>query len=978
MLSRPLLTFLLALFCCAPIGVCGQLVPPGTPAGKTQLAYDEEPFANFSEGDGGAGFVKFAIILSQPDTVYFQDSNLFPFHYEFATQHLAPFLGMSRAEFDAVSLRRTGQQVVLGAVIYPPFGGPREFGIQFVGLDAYAKEDVAAWFDVVRAAVLAKPSATAIYIPSYEQKAQTQVDRIWFAERGIEVDGIERWIRSDATYAAGWAFGRLVFVPGNEIAAAYSAGVLRPSDVLLTDGVPAEVPFLAGILTLSAATPNSHVAILARNQRVPFAWIASDRERIRIQALVGQEVLVRAATSGAPPLRVSAADPDLDPRVRAQILEHKMPPAVTIKARKPFGALSADVTNLTPRDVKFFGGKAANFGLLRRAIPENSPRALAFSFDLWAQYLENVNPDSGLTLRAEIDQRLGGFTWPPDFPAATAQLQAVREIIRQKIKFTDAQKAAILAALNGIGFESNRMLRFRSSSNAEDTEHLSGAGLYESFNGCIADSTDGNDDGPSHCCTDEVDERPVLRAIEKVFASFYNDNSWLERRRFGIPEAQAGMAVLVHANAPDADELANGVATIKRRGGGHTGTPRFGFFLVTQLGAVSVTNPEGGAKPEVISGSQTGARGEPFLFTHQHSDLVPLGGHVMSVESDYRALTRLLVKVAEGYARMFPEKGAFTLDLEFKKMVPGQLLVKQVREIVEPTANLITPILLNEAVELAVYQGESGDAFAYHRLKCLLGLETLNRRMNAEALTAPLHSGALFDFTLQGVRKQLLGGPFAWPGYRFTAPRPGIQTERWTVGNGPARQTFALRTSIPQQVDAVVSPVITQRDFSHRLSALYATPQPYLDWLEGPKTRTSDSTALIPRDALIPDRVVQTRRISTPGGVVIEPRFRWPDYEEGGGFIIIKTFPLARWEETTITGLTTQPLVLTDDFAQTYAPGHHNFSEVFLYEPALDPAVTPQQLQELAAANIRMIHVSYDRIDAVKVFGFDGKFRPLP
>jgi hypothetical protein len=88
---------------------------------------------NYSGGDGGAGFVKFAIVLSDPGTVYFQDSNLYPFHFDFATQRLQPFLGMSRAQFGAVSLRRAGQQVVLGAVIFPPFGSAREFGIQFVG-----------------------------------------------------------------------------------------------------------------------------------------------------------------------------------------------------------------------------------------------------------------------------------------------------------------------------------------------------------------------------------------------------------------------------------------------------------------------------------------------------------------------------------------------------------------------------------------------------------------------------------------------------------------------------------------------------------------------------------------------------------------------------------------------------------------------------------------------------------------------------
>jgi len=108
--------------------------------------------------------------------------------------------------------------------------------------------------------------------------------------------------------------------------------------------------------------------------------------------------------------------------------------------------------------------------------------------------------------------------------------------------------------------------------------------------------------------------------------------------------------------------------------------------------------------------------------------------------------------------------------------------------------------------------------------------------------------------------------------------------------------------------------------------------------------------------------------------------FHWPDYRDSG-FIIIKTFPLASWEQTTITGLTADPLVLKSEFSQTYAPGHHNFSEVFLFEPRLDPNVTEGQRAELEASDIRIIHVNHDGFgggDTVKILGFDDKFRTLP
>lgn len=74
--------------------------------------------------------------------------------------------------------------------------------------------------------------------------------------------------------------------------------------------------------------------------------------------------------------------------------------------------------------------------------------------------------------------------------------------------------------------------------------------------------------------------------------------------------------------------------------------------------------------------------------------------------------------------------------------------------------------------------------------------------------------------------------------------------------------------------------------------------------------------------------------------------------------------------------------MLTGDHAQTYAPGHHNFTETFLYEPALDPTVSTAQRAELVTANIRFLHVFHDRDlggpNVVHAIGFDGIARVLP
>src|SRR4029453_10566416 len=114
----------------------------------------------------------------------------------------------------------------------------------------------------------------------------------YFGGRGFPVSSTTRWAGGSNIYAAGWALGRLVYIPAAEITAAYTDGRLLPTDILLTDGVPAEVPLVAGIVSLRPSTPNSHVAILSRSFGIPFVYLADPEERQRVQQLAGREVML--------------------------------------------------------------------------------------------------------------------------------------------------------------------------------------------------------------------------------------------------------------------------------------------------------------------------------------------------------------------------------------------------------------------------------------------------------------------------------------------------------------------------------------------------------------------------------------------------------------------------------------------------------------------------------------------------------------
>ena len=68
--------------------------------------------------------------------VYFQDSTKYTFHYDFAVARIPQFKGVSRVEFDRVTLRTNAQQAVVGALLFAPAGVGMELGIQLVGQDA--------------------------------------------------------------------------------------------------------------------------------------------------------------------------------------------------------------------------------------------------------------------------------------------------------------------------------------------------------------------------------------------------------------------------------------------------------------------------------------------------------------------------------------------------------------------------------------------------------------------------------------------------------------------------------------------------------------------------------------------------------------------------------------------------------------------------------------------------------------------------
>jgi hypothetical protein len=532
------------------------------------------------------------------------------------------------------------------------------------------------------------------------------------------------------------------------------------------------------------------------------------------------------------------------------------------------------------------------------------------------------------------------------------------------------------------GFEPTTRIRFRSSTNVEDSETFTGAGLYDSATGCLADDLDADQAGPSLCNPDELEERGVLRAIQRVYASFYFRNAYFERARRGVNEAQVGMGVLVHYSVPDPQELANGVATLTLDEFSNTAE------LVSQAGAVSVTNPDGTALPEEVRVDRY--EDGDYVSTLKTSSLLPLGAHVLSHEDDYKALMALFNQVADEYMEVTGKTRPLALDFEYKKVAPGELSLRQVRPLpLASTTPDVTPFFVGNPEKLCIYGSEYTDAFAAHRLKARIAIDGDDVLLTPAQLAERLYTQARVEYVAGTATAVLEGDIASLPGATHsveTSENEATVLDGWTA----AGAAWALRTRLTAKATRSESPVRTPDDFFFEIAATWAAPVPFLDYsIEEPVgfvpgTRSEEFAHLwgyCPEDITITADFPRIKRTySAPSGVAVESTYWYPPPPRGAtaGY----TAPAIKWDQTTISGLTTAPIVLTGYFSQTYAPSHHNFGGQYIFDPRLEPGLSEATRAELEAANVAYLVVvdqdtGDDIDDEIWALGTDGNLRKL-
>jgi pyruvate,water dikinase len=479
------------------------------------------------------------------------------------------------------------------------------------------------------------------------------------------------------TVAAG--FGTIRRYTPTELAAASHAAAFGFQDILVLQEAPLDVErVISGAVTGGRQAELSHLNVRSAARGTPNCYLRD--AYARMAEWDGQLVRLECGEQGLE-VRAAAADEAQAwwDQLRPEPVE--IPgPDLEWSELSPLLALPTATADERALGVRRYGAKGRNLAALYQRI-DGSLQLPGFLvpvrwYDEFVRTQQwTVDLGDGvetLSFAAAIAKMLADPAFRSDPALRRQRLDALYEAMRDggcDQALIQGLRERLLATFGSDAV----MVRFRSSSNAEDALGFSGAGLYESTNACLADDGDGDADGPSRCDADEPEERGVCRALKKVWASLWLVRAFEEREWYGMDHARAAMGVLVDERY--ADELANMVV--------FTGDPNLAgddrFLINAQAGDLEVVSPDPGTWPErtrltVVDGEVT------LIDRVEGSSELPDGGVVVS-DAQLRELGAALSDIQAVFPidDEVPEDAALLLDTEWKIRPDGSLLIKQVR-----------------------------------------------------------------------------------------------------------------------------------------------------------------------------------------------------------------------------------------------------------------------------------------------------------
>ncbi|MFN8287112.1 MAG: PEP/pyruvate-binding domain-containing protein [Chitinophagales bacterium] len=498
-----------------------------------------------SEKYGNVESVKLLYEIKK-DRIFFANSELYHFHYDFSTQVLGD--GMDLPTFNATQYTdNDDRRYVLANLNH--YMSSDLYTLEFFSGDDFRDTFMLLFFKKLKEQTyFGSRIKVLVNSPETEQHYAHLKNEIPF----ISVNELYAG-QNYQMLIKGTAYGYLRKIPAKQIDS------VRPGDhdILLTDGLPNDIPLVAGVVTTQFQTPLCHVNILCHNRNTPnAAWKKAWNDSL-VNALEGK--LVR--------LDVSSYSVKIKPADSKDAEQYWRTRAVSKSIQLSFDTLTTglqDLKNLSYKSVNKVGGKAANFAELSKIIvygkklplPENG-----FAIPL-SYYYSHIQ-------RNGIQPFIDSILQTDSIRKNPERLSAALKELRKKITKAPLDSNLLIALKTRLAKDTvYKAYRFRSSTNAEDVPGFNGAGLYTSKTGSFADTS-----------------KTVEKAIKKVWASLWEDRAFYEREYFHINQRSVMMGILVHRAF--GDEEANGVAVTK-----HLYRPAYPAYTINvQKGETSIVLP---------------------------------------------------------------------------------------------------------------------------------------------------------------------------------------------------------------------------------------------------------------------------------------------------------------------------------------------------------------------------------------------------
>lgn len=575
------------------------------------------------------------------DKLYFINSSRYPFHYDFCSAVLndPDELGVFNIKNYRTNPSRNYMLVNLNYYSWLDL-----YGLELMPEDDTNGKELSSLFKKLTARVFFGNKVRVLAMSPEMEKRFAAVPALPLIRSSEVYRG-----RQFVSLNKGKAYGFLRKVKADEV----GKTTLSKHDIVILDGLPNELPVVAGVLTVPFQTPLCHISLLCQNRKTPNATYRNAWSDPAIAALVNQLVCYEVT---ADTFRIRKAG---EAEAGAWWLQSESRKTIRLSVDTSRREITG-LESMSFKNVTAIGGKAANFSELLKIRVDRKPIPLpegsfAIPFYFYYQHLKENN------IRKLLDSVL---VLTPDDPQ---RLHAALKKLRDAIREAPVNKALLQAVQErmkktGQGYEH---YRFRSSTNAEDVKGFNGAGLYESKTGSLTDPA-----------------KPIEKAIKTVWASLWDERAFAERQYFKIDQRSVAMGILVHRAF--GDELSNGVAVTK-----HLYRKNYpAYTFNAQVGEISVvTPPEGVSCDEGIIGlgRATGSRKISVEYIGR-SNLSK--DKTVLTAAEVELLARYLTAIKEHFyykvekGRGHDEAGFmnFGMDVEFKvDAFTGKLYIKQAR-----------------------------------------------------------------------------------------------------------------------------------------------------------------------------------------------------------------------------------------------------------------------------------------------------------